>query len=279
MIWDKSYLALNVFIRKNELETIAEYHNWNDIDYSQIKSIFDDLVKMTVGLIDEDNYESEFDTDKDDENFYYLKQCKINFKDECNVCLLSNFKIIYRVHEYRSMDFLTIDSISLQPFFEVLREKYDTRLITLLQGFTFIEFVINKKNADKIEKWKSKNIDEDYYKCAINYYMKNNNLEESTYKDFFKSLIKPTFEIIKERYSNLKLCFKHLGENVSKDENFHTVMFEDINGKGIDMNDSKVEEIHAWFDNGVDDAEVIFKKDGTAIFKDNSEIIFEWKHK
>ena len=87
MIWrNKSYLAFNVFIRMNEFETIACHNDWNDIDYEQIKSILDDLVKMTIGLIDEDNYESEFEIDEENNICQYLKQCKVNFKNNCNIC-------------------------------------------------------------------------------------------------------------------------------------------------------------------------------------------------
>ena len=185
--WDKSFLGFSVFIRANEIETIAKHHGWDDIDYSQIKSMLDDLSKMTVGLIDCAEEESSFDIDIDDKCYQYLKQCDVLF-EKCSLCFFKEFKILHKERAYRNMIYLTVDRDSFYPFFELLREKYDTRLITLVQGFAFIEFVIDKKNIRKIEKYKN-NHESTFYDCNVDNYMIDEDLDECLYSDYLKSLI------------------------------------------------------------------------------------------
>ena len=154
--------------------------------------MLDDLSKMTVGLIDYAEEESSFDIDVDDENekfkyYQYLKQCDVLF-EKCSLCFFKEFKILHKEHAYRNMVYLTVDRESFYPLFEVLREKYDTRLVTLVQGFAFIEFVIDKKNIRKIEKYKN-NHESTFYDCNVDNYMNEEDLDECLYLDYFKSLI------------------------------------------------------------------------------------------
>ena len=125
--FNKKYLSLNVFIRAREIKHIAECHGWDDIDYSQIKSILDDFAKLTVGFIDYGDIDSTLDIDFDSEDstkakhYIYYKSCMVDFKG-CNLCFFKGFKIANKYKASNNMITMLIDNISLQAQFDTLRE-------------------------------------------------------------------------------------------------------------------------------------------------------------
>ena len=288
--FNKTFLGFTAFIRAYEIEDIAKYHGWDDIDYTQIKPIFDDLAKLTVGLIDYADVDSCLDIDTEEDsteikNYNYYKPCAVDFEG-CDLCFFKNFRFINRYHAYDDMDTFLVDSISMHQFLDKLRDKYDARLITLIRGFAFIEFTMAKENADKIEKWEQNKEDEnddgDFYECAINSYMEDYDLEEASYGEFYDSLLNPkivTFEMIKEKYSNINVDFNALKDMIMKDENFHTMTISDSDGNNVNFDNPNFEQIHGYYDNEDDDyAEVIFRKDGTAHIVETNEV-FIWNQR
>ena len=149
------FLNFGAFIRLNEIDEFAKLNGWYNIDYSQIKSIMDNISSMTVNLIDLDKKESYLDKQIEDEHDYliYGKECKFDFNRACTFCFLNQFKILHTYNAYDDMRSLVIDRLSLKPFFNALVEKYDVRLITLLYSFVFFEFTITKRNLDLLKSW------------------------------------------------------------------------------------------------------------------------------
>lgn len=90
--------------------------------------------------------------------------------------------------------------------------------------------------------------------------------------------LKRTKDIIKEKYFNQKLCFKHLMEKIIDDKCFHTIRFADKNDYGVSQNNPNVIQIECYYDDGINKyATIIFNKDGTAEFEDWSES-FIWRN-
>ena len=95
-------------------------------------------------------------------------------------------------------------------------------------------------------------------------------------------MIKTIYDVIKDIFksaSNVGLddiTWEELKDYVMQQNVFHTEMFENADGYGIDPKDSNVETIHACCDDGEDESsEVIFRKDGTAYIV-NLDETFVW---
>ncbi len=83
--------------------------------------------------------------------------------------------------------------------------------------------------------------------------------------------IKNIYDVIKDIFKSVSdvglddITWEGLKDYVMQQKVFHTEMFENADGYGIDPKDSNVEAIHAYCDDGEDEySEVIFKKDGSA---------------
>ena len=95
-------------------------------------------------------------------------------------------------------------------------------------------------------------------------------------------MIKTIFDVIKDIFKTASdvgledITFDELKEFVSRQNIFHTKMFQNADGYGIGADDPNVKTIHGYFDDGENEySEVVFKKDGTALIVETDET-FIW---
>ena len=95
-------------------------------------------------------------------------------------------------------------------------------------------------------------------------------------------MIKTIYDVIKDIFKSASdvgledITWEELKDYVMQQNVFHTEMFENADGYGIDPKDPNVETIHACCDDGEDEySETIFRKDGTAYIV-NLEETFIW---
>ena len=98
-------------------------------------------------------------------------------------------------------------------------------------------------------------------------------------------MIKTIYDVIKDIFKSvsdvdlLDITWEELKDYVMQQNVFHTEMFENADGYGIDPHSSEVEVIHGFCDDGEDEySETIFYKDGTArIVNINETFIWNWQ--
>ena len=95
-------------------------------------------------------------------------------------------------------------------------------------------------------------------------------------------MIKNIYDVIKDIFKSASdvelddITWEELKDYVMQQNVFHTEMFENADGYGIDPHSLEVETIHACCDDGEDEySETIFYKDGTARIVNINEI-FVW---
>lgn len=95
-------------------------------------------------------------------------------------------------------------------------------------------------------------------------------------------MIKNIYGVIKDIFKTASdvdlpdITWEELKDYVMQQNVFHTEMFENADGYGIDPHSLDVETIHACCDDGEDEySETIFRKDGTARIVNINEI-FVW---
>lgn len=105
-------LMLAIDLNENEMREIVESKKWEDVDFSQIKPLLDDLASMTFGLCRKPKEEPFLDRD-----FSYVAFYEFDFNEQCNLCLLQAFG--YTEGYYIDTDIvkLEVNKESLQEFF------------------------------------------------------------------------------------------------------------------------------------------------------------------
>lgn len=95
-------------------------------------------------------------------------------------------------------------------------------------------------------------------------------------------MIKNIYDVIKDIFKSASdvglddITWEELKDYVMQQNVFHTEMFENADGYGIDPHSLEVETIHACCDDGEDEySETIFRKDGTAYIV-NLDETFIW---
>ena len=95
-------------------------------------------------------------------------------------------------------------------------------------------------------------------------------------------MIKNIYGVIKDIFKSASdvglddITWEELKDYILEQKVFHTWMFENADGYGIDPKDPNVETIHGICDDGEDEySETIFYKDGTARIVNINEI-FVW---
>ena len=95
-------------------------------------------------------------------------------------------------------------------------------------------------------------------------------------------MIKTIYDVIKDIFKSASdvdlpdITWEELKDYVMQQNVFHTEIFENADGYGIDPKDPNVETIHAYCDDGEDEySETIFRKDGTAYIV-NLDETFIW---
>ena len=95
-------------------------------------------------------------------------------------------------------------------------------------------------------------------------------------------MIKIIYDVIKDIFKTASdvdlpdITWEELKDYVMQQNVFHTEMFENADGYGIDPHSLDVETIHAYCDDGEDEySETIFRKDGTAYIV-NLDETFIW---
>lgn len=139
-------LMLAIDLNEKEMREIVESKKWEDVDFSQIKPLLDDLASMTFGLCRKPKEEPFLDRD-----FSYVAFYEFDFNEQCNLCLLQAFG--YTEGYYIDTDIvkLEVNKESLQEFFLVLKQKYNDHILAVVYKFINVAIVITEENADKIE--------------------------------------------------------------------------------------------------------------------------------
>ena len=95
-------------------------------------------------------------------------------------------------------------------------------------------------------------------------------------------MIKNIYDVIKDIFKSASdvglddITWEELKDYVMQQNVFHTEMFENVDGYGIDPKDPNVETIHAYRDDGEHEhSQTIFRKDGTA-YLINLDETFIW---
>lgn len=95
-------------------------------------------------------------------------------------------------------------------------------------------------------------------------------------------MLKTIYDVIKDIFKSASdvdlpdITWEELKDYVMQQNVFHTEMFENADGCGIDPHSSDVEVIHGFCDDGEDEySETIFRKDGTAYIV-NLDETFVW---
>lgn len=139
-------LMLAIDLNEKEMREIVELKKWEDVDFSQIKPLLDDLASMTFGLCRKPKEEPFLDRD-----FSYVAFYEFDFNEQCNLCLLQAFG--YTEGYYIDTDIvkLEVNKESLQEFFLALKRKYNDHILAVVYKFINVAIVITEENADKIE--------------------------------------------------------------------------------------------------------------------------------
>ena len=139
-------LMLAIDLNEKEMREIVESKKWEDVDFSQIKPLLDDLASMTFGLCRKPKEEPFLDRD-----FSYVAFYEFDFNEQCNLCLLQAFG--YTEGYYIDTDIvkLEVNKESLQEFFLALKQKYNDHILAVVYKFINVAIVITEENADKIE--------------------------------------------------------------------------------------------------------------------------------
>ena len=117
-------LMLAIDLNEKEMREIVESKKWEDVDFSQIKPLLDDLASMTFGLCRKPKEEPFLDRD-----FSYVAFYEFDFNEQCNLCLLQAFG--YTEGYYIDTDIvkLEVNKESLQDFFLALKQKYNEHIL------------------------------------------------------------------------------------------------------------------------------------------------------
>ena len=139
-------LMLAIDLNEKEMREIVESKKWEDVDFSQVKPLLDDLASMTFGLCRKPKEEPFLDRD-----FSYVAFYEFDFNEQCNLCLLQAFG--YTEGYYIDTDIvkLEVNKESLQEFFLALKQKYNDHILAVVYKFINVAIVITEENADKIE--------------------------------------------------------------------------------------------------------------------------------
>ena len=119
-------LMLAIDLNEKEMREIVESKKWEDVDFSQIKPLLDDLASMTFGLCRKPKEEPFLDRD-----FSYVAFYEFDFNEQCNLCLLQAFG--YTEGYYIDTDIvkLEVNKESLQEFFLALKQKYNGHILAV----------------------------------------------------------------------------------------------------------------------------------------------------
>ena len=155
-------LMLAIDLNEKEMREIVESKKWEDVDFSQVKPLLDDLASMTFGLCRKPKEEPFLDRD-----FSYVAFYEFDFNEQCNLCLLQAFG--YTEGYYIDTDIvkLEVNKESLQEFFLALKQKYNDHILAVVYKFINVAIVITEENADKIENVKYKGCEYEgcFYHC------------------------------------------------------------------------------------------------------------------
>lgn len=139
-------LMLAIDLNEKDMREIVESKKWEDVDFSQVKPLLDDLASMIFGLCRKPKEEPFLDRD-----FSYVAFYEFDFNEQCNLCLLQAFG--YTEGYYIDTDIvkLEVNKESLQEFFLALKQKYNDHILAVIYKFINVAIVITEENADKIE--------------------------------------------------------------------------------------------------------------------------------
>ena len=138
---------INIFINKEGINEIVRTENWKDIDFSQFENVINDLLSLTFDMVNniDDGYMYDFD------ECLYFKPMNFDFESRpCSQCCLNSFDYEFNEDFDGNTNKLKVNKSSILDFFEVLKEKYDSRIVDLCRVFINIYIVLPKEMANKI---------------------------------------------------------------------------------------------------------------------------------
>ena len=138
---------INIFINKEGIDEIVRTENWKDIDFSQFENVINDLLSLTFDMVNniDDGYMYDFDEGQ------YFKPMNFDFESRpCSQCCLNSFDYEFNEEFDDNTNKLKVNKSSILDFFEVLKEKYDSRIVDLCRVFISIYIVLPKEMANKI---------------------------------------------------------------------------------------------------------------------------------
>ena len=138
---------VNIFINKEGINEIVRTENWKDVDFSQFENVINDLLSLTFDMVNniDDGYMYDF------EEGQYFKPMNFDFESRpCSRCCLNSFDYEFNEEFDDNTNKLKINKSSILDFFEVLKEKYDSRIVDLCRVFISIYIVLPKEIANKI---------------------------------------------------------------------------------------------------------------------------------
>lgn len=141
---------ISIYVDKDGVDEIIRCENWENIDLSQFEDVIDDLMNVTFNLTNNGDEDYMFDI-TDEFGIQYFKPMNFDFESRpCCQCSLNSFDYEKNEEFDDTTSKLIVDKNSILEFFELLKDKYDSRIVDLCRVFIHIVLVLPKEIADRL---------------------------------------------------------------------------------------------------------------------------------